>query len=67
LGPVKREKSNDLFIEKMKNVGAIENAVFSFSIGTLNTQSKVTFGGYDDSKFATDKIKWHSVQPGYEW
>ena len=37
----------DLFMDKMKQVGVIDNAIFSLSIGRDNYESKMTFGGYD--------------------
>lgn len=46
LSPNKFEEEADLFVEKMKEVGAIEDAIFSMSIAPGNKQSKITFGGY---------------------
>lgn len=37
----------DLFIMKMKKIGAIDKAIFSMSIGMGDVMSKITFGGYD--------------------
>ena len=37
----------DLFMHKMKSIGAIDQAVFSLSIGRGGYESVITFGGYD--------------------
>ena len=42
----------DLFIEKMKKTGAIDEAIFSFSIGLGQKPNRMTFGGYDIEKYA---------------
>ena len=46
----------------MKEVGAIDQAVFSLSIGMADVQSKITFGGYDLEKYATGDVKWHPIE-----
>lgn len=53
---------SDLFISKMKDVGAIDQAVFSLSIGMGDVQSKITFGGYDLEKYATGNVTWHHIE-----
>lgn len=47
MSPNHFEEESDLFIQKMKQTGAIDEAVFSLSIGMNDQQSKITFGGYD--------------------
>ena len=47
LSPSHYEKNADLFVEKMRDGGAIDEAVFSMSIAQGYEQSKITFGGYD--------------------
>ena len=61
LSPYKFDPASDLFIEKMKAEGAIDSAVFSLSIGMGEKQSKITFGGYDISQFATSSLVWHDI------
>lgn len=56
LSPRHYERDADLFVEKMKDGGAINNAIFSMSIAPGNEQSKITFGGYDEKTFATGPI-----------
>jgi len=47
----------------MKEVGAIDESVFSLSIGMGDVQSKITFGGYDLDEYATGDINWHKIEP----
>jgi hypothetical protein len=47
LSPYQARDGSDLFVLKMKDSGAIDEAVFSLSIGMKDVQSKITFGGYD--------------------
>ena len=55
-------KNYDLFIDKMKEDGAISNGVFSFSINPDTTvKSAATFGGYDTSTYATGSLSWHDA------
>ena len=61
MSPNHFEEESDLFIEKMKEAGAIDQAVFSISIGMNDVQSKITFGGYDLEEYATGPIKWHNI------
>ena len=61
MSPNHFEEESDLFIEKMKQTGAIDEAVFSLSIGMHEQQSKITFGGYDLEEFATGDIIWHDI------
>lgn len=61
MSPNHFDKESDLFIEKMKQAGAIDHAVFSLSIGMGDVQSKITFGGYDLDRLATGPIRWHNV------
>lgn len=56
LSPNHYENAADLFIEKMKKTGAIDEAIFSMSIGMGDIQSKITFGGYDLDKFAEGPV-----------
>ena len=43
----------------MKETGAIDNAIFSMSIGPEDIQSFITFGGYDVDQYANRPIHWH--------
>jgi len=61
LSPKHFELESDLFIEKMKNNGAIDEAIFSMFIGTNQIQSKITFGGYELNMFARGNITWHDI------
>lgn len=65
MSPRHFETDSDLFIEKMKKTGAIDQAVFSMSIGMGDSQSKITFGGYDLERFAkkNSTINWHDITP----
>lgn len=64
LSPNHYENAADLFIEKMKKTGAIDEAIFSMSIGMGDIQSKITFGGYNLDKFAEGPIQWHDIVQG---
>ena len=63
LSPNHFEDQADLFIEKMKKSGAIDERVFSISIAMGSEQSYITFGGYHLHKFAkpNSTITWHDV------
>ena len=61
LSPNHFDKESDLFIMKMKQVGAIDAAIFSLAIGLEDVQSRITFGGYDLEKFAAGPIQWHDA------
>ena len=52
LSPNHYEQRADLFIEKMKKAGVIDERVFSISIAMGTKQSYITFGGYNLSKYA---------------
>ena len=62
MSPTHFDFESDLFIQKMKEAGAIDQAVFSLSIGMGDVQSKITFGGYDLETYATGAIKWHKIE-----
>lgn len=64
LSPNHFENAADLFIQKMKKTGAIDEAIFSMSIGMGDIQSKITFGGYNLEKFAKGPIQWHDIVYG---
>lgn len=61
LSPRHYERDADLFVEKMKQGGAISDAIFSMSIAPGYEQSKITFGGFDDEIYSTGPIEWHDV------
>ena len=42
----------------MMESGAIDEAIFSFLIGTGDQQSKITFGGFDES-LSVGPLNWH--------
>ena len=50
----------------MVETGTIDKAIFSISIGMKDAQSKITFGGYDTSTFATGELKWHYLYDTYK-
>ena len=52
MSPVHGIKRGDLFIEKLKETGAIDEAVFSLMLNLEDNASKITFGGYDLKKYA---------------
>jgi len=56
MSPFHQMFGGDLFMVKMKEAGAIDAAIFSLSIGMGNVQSKITFGGYNTSAFATEPV-----------
>ena len=64
LSPKKYENGSDLYVSKMKEVGAIDEEVFSISIGTGQDKSYITFGGYDLERFAQEgsNITWHDIR-----
>jgi hypothetical protein len=47
MSPNHFEKQGDLFIEKMRDSGVIDEAIFSIYIDLKNDNSKISFGGYD--------------------
>jgi len=49
----------------MKEADVIDEKVFSLSIAMGSTQSHITFGGYDLSRYAKDnsEITWHTINP----
>jgi|APCry1669190288_1035285.scaffolds.fasta_scaffold95045_1 Eukaryotic aspartyl protease len=47
------DSRNDLFILKMKTAKVIDQAVFSLYINLKNNTSKITFGGFNLTKFAS--------------
>jgi len=61
LSPKHFEIESDLFITKMKNNGAIDEAIFSIFIGSNNIISKITFGGYALDQFGRGNITWHPI------
>lgn len=63
LSPKRMEHNADLFVEKMKQGGAIEDAIFSMSIAPGDKQSIITFGGFSEEDYATGPLKWHSIDP----
>ena len=46
----------DLFVDKMKEAGTIENAMFAIYLDLQNDNSKITFGGYDLNRFAVQGL-----------
>jgi len=56
LSPTQWDNDGDLFLTKMVETGTIDKAIFSISIGMNDVQSKMTFGGYDLSTFATGEL-----------
>lgn len=64
MSPYHQVLGGDLFLVKMKETGTIDAAMFSLSIGMGNVQSKITFGGYNTSLFASGPVDWHDIRPG---
>lgn len=65
LSPTQWDSDGDLFLTKMVQTGTIDKAIFSMSIGMGTVQSKMTFGGYDTSTFATGELNWHKIHDPY--
>ena len=65
MSPNHYEKMGDLFIEKMRDAGVINKAVFSLMIELTNNNSKMTFGGIDMENMAAygSKINYHTIVP----
>ena len=58
--------TSELFIEKLKKAGAVDDAVFSLMINSDdNVDSKITLGGYNSEKFGKEgsRINWHPLKP----
>ena len=58
--------SSELFIEKLQNSGAVDDAVFSLMINSDDSvDSKITLGGYNSEKFGKEgtQINWHPLKP----
>ena len=58
--------SSELFIEKLKKSGAVDDAVFSLMINSDDSvDSKITLGGYNSEKFGKEgsHIHWHPLKP----
>jgi len=53
----------DLFIEKMKETGVIDNAMFSMFFDFSNSKSKISLGGYDLESYAVPgaQVNFHSI------
>jgi hypothetical protein len=47
MSPTSYDPYCDLFINKMKKAGVIDEAVFSMYINLKDNKSKMTLGGYD--------------------
>jgi hypothetical protein len=57
-----KDNRGDLFILKMKKANVIDQAVFSLYINLHNHSSKITFGGFNLTKFASpnsQNISYH--------
>jgi hypothetical protein len=62
MSPTHFDKESDLFMAKMKKSGAIDKSIFSLSIAMGDLQSRITFGGYNLSAYATsNSINWHKI------
>jgi cell division protein YceG involved in septum cleavage len=48
------DSRGDLFILKMKKANVIDQSVFSLYINLKNNTSKITFGGYNLNKYASN-------------
>ena len=58
----------ELFMNKLKDSGDIEERVFSFIMGLdQNLPSKFLVGGYDLATFAKGPIQWHNVADPSGW
>jgi len=69
LGPDTLTDMPKLFIDSLKEAGAIDHRMFSFLIGLdHNLPSKFMVGGYDLAKYAKGPIKWHeTLEPKKTW
>lgn len=63
MSPKSFEKRGDLFIEKMRDAGVIDQALFSMMIELKNETSKITFGGYDLEAYAypNETVRFHNI------
>jgi hypothetical protein len=63
MSPNHFEKMGDLFIEKMRDAGVINKAIFSLMIELTNNQSKITFGGIDMANMAAlgSQMNYHNI------
>jgi hypothetical protein len=52
MSPIANEKLGSLYIHKLKESGAIDEAVFSIYINLKDKTSKITFGGYSLDRFS---------------
>jgi len=60
MSPNGNEKIGSLYIQKLKESGAIDEALFSIYINLRDKTSKITFGGYALDLFAReDQIEYH--------
>lgn len=41
--------------------------MFSLLVGSDESPSKVTFGGYDLQKYAKSDIHWHNLKSDFYW
>lgn len=52
MSPIQSEKMGTLFVKKLQESGAIDEALFSIYINLKDKTSKITFGGYDLELFS---------------
>jgi hypothetical protein len=70
LSPKNVNSRSDLFIQKLKQSGVIESAVFSMFIELQNETSKMTLGGYDIENYAARNasLEFHNISnSSFHW
>jgi len=66
LAPGAWDKEVQLFVPSLYKQGAIKQNLFSMYI-EQGGASKIQIGGYDDDKYAIEKIKWYPLAEPYYW
>ena len=69
LGPDTLTDMPKLYIDALKEQGAIDDRVFAFLVGLdRNLPSKFMVGGYDLHKYSKGPIQWHeTIEPKKTW
>ena len=65
MSPTSYDPYCDLFINKMKKAGVIDEAVFSMYIDLKDNQSKMTLGGFDLELYSLpgQELQYHDIIP----
>lgn len=65
MSPASYDPYCDLFINKMKKAGIIDEGVFSLYIDLKDNKSKMTLGGYDLEQYSLpgQEMQYHDIIP----